>query len=101
MLKAVLAGARGVASADSAPPAASAMGVPPIAPLPRKAVKMAKAVTMRVRMGMARGMGPPAVGVLCVSGWVVGPSRVGVGLFACMFIVGLLGPRVGIGGGSD
>ncbi len=59
MRKAGLPGASGVASADSAPPAASAMGVPPNAPLPKKAAAMATAVPTSVMTGNAHPVSAP------------------------------------------
>src|SRR5699024_2313354 len=56
MLKAVPAGASGVASADSAPPAASATGVPPMAPLPMKAMTIAAATPRTVMIAMGQGL---------------------------------------------
>lgn len=56
MLKAVPAGARGVASADRAPPAASATGVPPRAPLPMKAITIAAATPISVMMAIGQGL---------------------------------------------
>src|SRR5699024_716950 len=56
------AGATGVASADSAPPAASLIGVPPSAPLPTTAATIAAATPRTVTTGSTHPLVRPEPG---------------------------------------